>query len=126
MSSSTSRVSSAVGFSRSTQRNKFVSASSVGIRKDSMSLLCSRPCVVKANERIIQDLVRPIGPCFISAKLSLIFRQGALDGKVLPETEFGTFGGMQRSAARDDAAGESEVSGPLALFNVPVSVRRIC
>src|SRR5690242_19629432 len=46
-------VSSAVGFSRSTQRKRFVSARSVGIRKGSMSLLCKRPCVVNANERII-------------------------------------------------------------------------
>src|ERR1035437_7082023 len=50
---STSFVSSAVGFSRSTQRKRFVSASSVGIRNRSMSFVCSLPCVVNANERII-------------------------------------------------------------------------
>src|SRR6266446_444755 len=46
-------VSSALGFSRSTQRKRFVSPRRVGIKKTSMSLLCRRPCVVNANDRIM-------------------------------------------------------------------------
>ena len=49
-------VSSGVGFSRSIQRKRFVSLSSVGIRNISMSRLCRRPCVVKAKERIMRGL----------------------------------------------------------------------
>src|SRR5258706_9561955 len=53
-SSSTNLVSSGAGLSRSTQRNRLVSLSSVGIRNFSMFLLCNRPWVVNASERIME------------------------------------------------------------------------
>ena len=52
-SSSTNLVSSGVGFSRSTQRNRFVSLKRVGIRNISTFRVCNRPWVVKARERIM-------------------------------------------------------------------------
>src|SRR5688572_20107303 len=52
MSSRTTLASSGVGFSKSTQRNRFVSAKSVGIRNMGMFSVCNRPCVVKAKDRI--------------------------------------------------------------------------
>src|SRR4051812_37344188 len=45
--------SSDEGFSKSIQRKRFVSLNNVGIRKRSRSALCSLPCVVKANDRIM-------------------------------------------------------------------------
>src|SRR4051812_4078241 len=53
MSSRTSLTSSGVAFSKSTQRKRLVSASKVGIRNASTSLLWSLPCVVNAKDRII-------------------------------------------------------------------------
>src|SRR4030095_15128172 len=53
MLSNTLCVSSGVGFSKSTQRKRLVSASNVGIKNKSMSLVCKRPWVVNASDRII-------------------------------------------------------------------------
>src|SRR5687768_1101593 len=52
MSSRTIFASSGVGFSKSTQRKRLVSAKSVGIRNMGMFSECNRPCVVKAKDRI--------------------------------------------------------------------------
>src|ERR1051325_2735916 len=52
MSSKTIFDSSAVGFSKSTHRKRFVSAKSVGIRNMGMFSVCSRPWVVNAKDRI--------------------------------------------------------------------------
>src|SRR5436190_779146 len=52
-SSSTTLHSSAVAFSKSTHRKRFVSPKSVGINATSRLRLCNRPCVVNASERII-------------------------------------------------------------------------
>src|SRR6266496_641111 len=69
-SSSTNLVSSGVGLSRSIQRNRFVSLNKVGIRNISMSLLCRRPCVVNASERIMETGLAWYGAsCQLGTKL---------------------------------------------------------
>src|SRR3954464_12512319 len=52
MSSKTIFASSALGFSRSTHKKRFVSAKSVGIRNIGMFSVCKRPWVVNAKDRI--------------------------------------------------------------------------
>src|SRR5215510_304378 len=69
-------VSSGVGFSKSTHRKRLVSLSSVGIRNISMSLLCNRPCVVNASERIM-----PIPSLFEASRAGGKLRLKAAQGK---------------------------------------------
>ena len=66
---STNLVSSRFGRSKSTHKNRLVSASKVGIKNNSMFLLCKRPWVVKANERSIHPCFGRLRDC---VKLSLL------------------------------------------------------